>query len=294
MTSSYQEARQRGASRCGIGLGLRWDFLTDVLEGSPLDVSFFEISPENYMRRGGYFPQALEQLCERYQFVTHGLTMSVGAVDLASDAYFAGVKEEIARVAAPWHSDHLCLSTAGPLILHDLLPMAMTRTTAQRAADRIRQVEDKLGVPFAVENISFYAHPVAPEMSELDFLCEVLRLSDAGFLLDVNNVYVNAKNHGYDAREFIKNLPHEQVIQLHIAGHKEIMPPHPAAGMLLDTHGAPVVDPVKSLLADTLECVGPVPVLLERDNEIPPLDELMREVDELRKIYTDTLGETES
>jgi uncharacterized protein (UPF0276 family) len=285
MIASYKEAKIRGRSRQGVGLGLRWDFLEEVLRGPQLEVAFWEVSPENYMRRGGYFPDALEKLGERYKFVCHGLSMSVGACDAPEAEYLQGLRDEIGRMNSPWHSDHLCLSTAGPLVLHELLPLPQNRRTAQRVADRIRWVEDQLGLPFAVENVSYYARPEAPEMSELDFICEVLRRSDAGLLLDVNNVYVNAQNYGYDAAEFIAQLPHEQVVQVHIAGHVALGPDHPAAGLLLDTHGAPVIPQVQELLASTLQLVGPVPVLLERDNAIPDLTELLAEVRSLQSIY---------
>jgi uncharacterized protein (UPF0276 family) len=173
--------------------------------------------------------------------------------------------------------------------LHELLPLPLTKGAAVRAADRIRWIQDRLGVPFAIENVSYYSTPAQAEMSELDFLCEVLHLSDAGLLLDVNNVYVNAKNHGYDAADFIRQLPHERVVQMHIAGHVRLEAPHPAQGLLLDTHGAPVVPPVKELLRSTLAQVGPVPVLLERDNDVPALDELLEEVAQLQAVYDEAL-----
>jgi len=289
MTQSFQEARARSKSRCGVGLGLRWDFLDEVLEQERLDVAFWEISPENYMKRGGYFPEALERLREDYLFVTHGLTMGAGAIDPPSSDYLSAILAEIERVQSPFHSDHLCISSAGPLVLHDLLPLALTKKNAQRVADRIRYIEDKTDRPFLVENVSFYAHPAPPELSEEDFLCEVLRKSDAGLLLDVNNVYVNSVNHGYDPGAFLKALPHEQIVQLHIAGHSALPSSHPAYPLLLDTHGAPVIDPVKELFEKTLACVGPIPVVLERDNEIPPLPTLLEEVRELQQIYDRTL-----
>lgn len=285
MTQSYQEAKTKAEPYFGVGLGLRWDFLDDVLEIASLPVRFFEISPENYMGRGGYFPDALERLRDRYPFVTHGLTMSVGAHAFPEESYMAELSSEIARVGSPWHSDHLCLSTAGPLVLHDLLPLTPSKKVAQRAADRIRAIEDRLGVPFAIENISFYAHAGRPEMPEHEFLCEVLHRSSAGLLLDVNNVYVNALNHGFDAEDFIRSLPHEQVVQLHVAGHTRLGEESSCPGLLLDTHGSPVVPPVKNLLDLTLRLTGPLPVVLERDNDVPEFAELVAEVEALSEIY---------
>jgi len=289
VTKSYIEAKERGAQLCGVGLGLRWDFLEEVLESCATDVVFWEVSPENYMGRGGFFPEALEKLSDHYDFVTHGLTMSVGAVDSPAPSYMQALASETKRMSTPWHSDHLCLSTAGPLVLHDLLPLPLTKRCARRVANRIKSIEDELALPFCIENISFYAQPVQPEMSECDFLCEVLHLSGAGLLLDVNNVFVNGMNHHYDPLQFIQSLPHEQVVQLHMAGHSQLTPPHPAAGMLLDTHGSAIANSVKTLFKETLQLVGAVPVVLERDNNIPDLHELLLEVHQLQDIYDQTI-----
>lgn len=270
------------AGPTGVGLGLRWEFLDEVLEGPPVDVAFFEVSPENYMRRGGYYPAALEHLKERYAFVTHGLTLSLGAIDPPDPTYLGELKAEVQRLGSPWHSDHLCFSTAGPLVLHDLLPLKLSHANAQRVADRLRAVEDTLGVPMAFENISFYAHPGRPELPEVEFIRSILERSGAGLLLDVNNVYVNSLNHGFDAREFIQALPLDRVVQVHVAGHT---PSKWDPNLIIDTHGAPVADPVLELLELTVSRTGPTPVLLERDNDIPALSELLTEVATLRRIY---------
>ncbi len=290
MTASYREAKRQSKHLHGVGLGLRWDFLDQALQAEELPLSFLEISPENYMKRGGYFPAALEKLKDRTPFLTHGLTMSVGAVDVPEPEYLNLVKREMQRVSAPFHSDHLCLSTAGPLVLHELLPLGITRRNALRVADRIFFIEDALGAPFAIENITSYLQPEAPDLREADFLSEILRRSEAGLLLDVNNLYVNAQNHGYDAHEFLRALPLEQVVQIHVAGHTELPPAHPAAPLLLDTHSAPVSDPVKELLRFTLDLVGPVPVLLEWDNDVPEFELLLTEIASLQELYEEVLG----
>jgi uncharacterized protein (UPF0276 family) len=270
--------------RLGIGLGLRWEFLEDVLARPRLDVAFWEVSPENHMRRGGYFPWALSQVRERYPLVTHGLTMSLGAVDPPPAEYLAELKAEIQRMGSPWHSDHLCLSTAGPVVLHDLLPLRFSTATADRTADRLCAVQDALGVPMAFENISWYAHPGRAELPETEFINRVLERSGCWLLLDVNNVYVNARNHAFDAYQFISELPLDRVIQLHVAGHTEL-----DSGLLLDTHGAEVCDPVFDLLRWTLERSGPRPVLLERDNNVPELDTLLAEVKLLQDVYASSI-----
>jgi uncharacterized protein (UPF0276 family) len=264
----------------GVGLGLRWDFLEEVVDGAALPIDFFEVSPENYMRRGGYYPAQLEKLLERYPLVTHGLTLSIGAEDEPSTDYLSELKAELARTRSPYHSDHLCFSSAGKRSLHELMPLQHSRRNVARIADRARRLRDVLGLPFLLENITYYVHPGQAELSELDFLSAVLEASDAGLLLDVNNVYVNSLNHGFDPRAFIAGLDLSRVVEIHVAGHTR-----KASGLVLDTHGCAVVDPVLELLAFTLSLSGPRPVLLERDNDVPPLSELLRELEQLRVIY---------
>lgn len=263
----------------GIGLGLRWEFLETVLERDRLEVDFFEVSPENYMRRGGYYPAMLERVAERYPILTHGLTMSLGATEPPDPEYLAELRCEVVRLKSPWHSDHLCFSTAGPRCLHELLPLKHSSENVERVVERVLSVQDTLGVPMAIENISYYAHPGRPEMPEPEFIGRILEKSRVGLLLDVNNVYVNAQNHGVDSQRFIEQLPLSSVVQIHVAGHTKV------DDLIIDTHGAPVIDPVYELLAFTLERTGPVPVLLERDHHIPDLDELLAEIRKLRSIY---------
>jgi uncharacterized protein (UPF0276 family) len=274
-------ARSDGRAPAGVGLGLRWDFLEEVLDGPACDIAFFEVSPENYLGRGGYYPSALERIAERYPIVTHGLTLSVGAVDEPDADYLRALRQEVSRLHSPWHSDHLCFSSAGERVLHELLPLKFSEENVARVAERARRMEGLLERPFALENITYYVHPGAPEMSELTFLQRVLERSNARLLLDVNNVYVNAHNHGFDPQAFIAGLPLERVLEIHVAGHHTT-----ESGLLLDTHGQPVADPVLELLEWTLERTGPVPVLLERDNEVPALSELLTEVSRLREIHT--------
>ena len=268
----------------GVGLGLRWDFLEEVVDGPELPIDFFEVSPENYMRRGGYYPEQLERLLGRYPLVTHGLTLSIGAADEPDATYLRALRTEIERTKSPFHSDHLCFSSAGQRSLHELLPLQQSRENLRRVAERARRMTDVLGVPFALENITYYVHPGRAELTELDFLHGVLEASDTNLLLDVNNVYVNSLNHGFDPRAFIAALDLRRVVEIHVAGHTR-----QASGLVLDTHGAPVADPVLELLGFTLERSGPCPVLLERDNDVPELSELVREVQTLRQIYDSSL-----
>ena len=268
----------------GVGLGLRWEFLEQVLDGAAHDVAFFEVSPENYLGRGGYYPSALERIAERYPIVTHGLTLSLGAIAEPDPSYLSALQAELTRIDPPWHSDHLCFSSAGERVLHELLPLKFSEENVLRVAARARRVEAFLERPFALENITYYVHPGEPEMSELEFLQRVLEQSQAHLLLDVNNVYVNARNHDFDPYAFIAALPLDRVLEIHVAGHRKL-----DSGMLLDTHGQAVEAPVLELLEWTIERAGPVPVLLERDNDVPDLSELLREVAELRELQARAL-----
>jgi hypothetical protein len=270
---------------CGIGLGLRWAFFDEALTrldagDRALDtIDFFEISPENYARRGDFVAAALERFRAHRPFTTHGLTMNVGGLDPLRDDYFRDVGAVLARVDPPFHSDHLCFTGGGGRVLHDLLPIPQTRASARNAAARAREAADRLERPFVLENVTHYLVPGAAVVPEADFLADVLEASGAGLLLDVNNVYVNALNYGFDAADFLARIPLERVVEIHVAGHER----DDEIGLLIDTHGAPVVDPVLALLEDVVARTGPVPVLLERDNDVPSLDELLEELGRVRR-----------
>jgi uncharacterized protein (UPF0276 family) len=272
-------------ARSGVGLGLRWDFLDDVLEridrGEPLGVPFFELAPENYMRRGGFVAHALERVAAATPVLSHGLTLGLGDLEPFDAAYLGELAAFLRRVEAPFHSDHLCFGGVGGAVLHDLLPLPFTREAAAHAARRAREVEDRLGVPFAIENVTHYLVPGVPEMTEADFIGEVCERSGAGLLLDVNNAFVNAANYGFDARAFVAKLPLERVVSIHVAGHERIA----EHGVIIDTHGADVIDPVLDLLAFAVERTGPVPVVLERDHHVPAYGGLLAEVDRVRAAY---------
>lgn len=269
----------------GVGVGLRWDFIDDLVEriaaGAAPDVPFFEVTPENHMRRGGYIVEALDRVRQRYPFITHGLSLSVGSLDPPDEGFLSHLDRFLSRYDAPFHSDHLCFCGVDGKKIPDLLPLPLSRAAARHAAARAREIQDRLGRPFAIENISYYLSPGAPDMTEADFLRSVLESADCGLLLDVNNVYVNSQNFGFDPWAFIDALPLERVVEIHIAGHAHV----PERGLLVDTHGAEVIPPVHDLLRRTVARTGPVPVVLERDHHVPPLDDLLGEAAEVRKFY---------
>jgi uncharacterized protein (UPF0276 family) len=283
----------------GVGLGLRWEFLDELMEASAagsLPVDFLEVSPENYMKRGGRYPSSLASLAERLPIVTHGLTMSLGGVDPLDGAYLRDLAAFLHETKTPWHSDHLCFGAVDHRVLHDLLPLAFTRATVERVAERIRRARDAIQLPLAVENISYYWHPGRAEMGEPELLTRVCDLADCGLMLDVNNAYVNAVNFGLDPDAWLREAPLDRVVQIHVAGHEwfavdagglgEPAAAHASDAMIIDTHGADVPDPVLLLLERALARTGPVPVVLERDQNVPPLDVLLDELGRIRAIWS--------
>jgi uncharacterized protein (UPF0276 family) len=279
-----------GSNIEGVGLGLRWEFLGDVLEaldGAPdranplAGVDFFEVSPENYMRRGGHFPQALERVGERFPILSHGLTMSLGGTDPLGDAYMRELGDFLGRVDSPFHSDHLSFSGTNGRIVHDLLPIPFTSAMAKHVAARVREAADRLRLPMVVENITHYALVGSAALDEPCFISDVLWDSDAKLLLDVNNVFVNALNHGTDPFAWLARAPLDRVAAIHVAGHERSI----EDDIVLDTHGAPVLRAVLALLEWVLERTGPVPVVLERDHNVPPLPELLGELAIVRESY---------
>jgi uncharacterized protein (UPF0276 family) len=271
-------------TRHGIGLGLRQAIAEALFATHDLpELAFLELHPENYVDRGGRFAVMLERARERWPLLTHGLTLGLGAVEPAEPGYVRALKALLDHIDAPWHSEHLCFSSADGVMLHDLLPLPFRRDAVNTAIARVCELRDALGRPIAVENVSYYAHPGRPEMSELDFLLEVLEGADAKLLLDVNNVFVNSVNHHFDPFRFLDRLPAERIVQIHVAGHSAR-----ADGLIIDTHGEAVRDEVYALLEHALRRTGPVPVLLERDQGFPAFEELALEVRRLDQIYART------
>ena len=261
----------------GVGLGLRRVHLDIVAERESVPVDFLEIVPENWMRVGGRSGRLFRQVAERFPIVAHGLSLSLGSQDPLDTEFIKGLRQFMEDHQILGYSEHLSYcSDQGHL--YDLMPIPFTEEAVRHVAARIRMTQDILGRRMAIENVSYYAAP-GKAMDEADFVHAVLEEADCSLLLDVNNVYVNSVNHGYDASAFIAKMPTSRIIGLHVAGHyKE------AEDFLIDTHGAPMVDPVWALLDEVYVMMGVKPTLLERDFNIPPLDELLLEVDQIREV----------
>lgn len=268
--------RFNGFTDYGIGIGLRVPHYRHILAEKPT-VDWFEIISENFMVDGGRPLEVLDQILEQYQVVQHGVAMYFGSADKLSREHFKRLKALVRRTNTPWLSDHLCWGSVDGRYTHDLLPMPYTFAAAAVTAERIRQARDFLEVPICVENVSSYAEYHASEMSEWEFLSEVVERADCGILLDVNNIYVSSQNHGFDPYEYLDNIPHERVGQMHIAGHSKF------EKYTLDTHDHPVLDPVWKMYAHALGKTGPTATLLEWDDRIPSFEEVHREALKAKK-----------
>ena len=265
------------ARSLGFGLGLRPDHYESILAEQPA-IDFFEALSENYLVAGGKPLHYLERIRERYPVVLHGVSMSIGATSALDLEYLRSLKALIRRIEPAWVSDHLCWTGVDGVNLHDLMPLPYTEAALQHVAARVRQVQDLLGQQLLLENVSSYVGYSASAMSEWEFLSRLTEASDCLLLFDVNNVYVNSVNHRFDPLEFVNGVPPERVRQLHLAGHDH------HGHYIVDTHDAPVADPVWTLFQRVCERFGPISTLLERDANIPPLGELVAELDLARRM----------
>jgi uncharacterized protein (UPF0276 family) len=261
----------------GAGLGYRRSMADELAVGPPADVDFMEVAPENWIGIGGGLARQLRALSERVPLVLHGLSLSIGGPSPLDEQLVRAVGRFMRQHDVPCYTEHLSYcSDDGHL--YDLLPIPFTEEAVHHVAARIRRVQDILGQRIGMENVSYYAAP-SQQLSEIEFIKAVLEEADCGLLLDVNNIYVNSINHGYDAREFLRALPGERIMYVHVAGHYQ-----EAEDLRVDTHGADVIDPVWDLLADAYAAFGLLPTLLERDFNIPPLPQLLSEVQKIRQL----------
>jgi len=251
-----------GVVDLGVGVGFRPKHAADVLHGNPR-VDWFEVVSENFMVRGGKPIQNLERLREKHRVVLHGVSMGIGSDEAPSAEYLSELRALAARVDSPWVSDHLCWSRSGGRDLHDLLPLPYTRAMVSRVADRAKRVMDAIRRPFALENASSYMTYRESTMTEWEFLAEVAEAANCGILFDVNNVYVTAFNHGFDAERYVDSVPAERVFQIHLAGHTN------KGKYLLDTHSDHVIDAVWKLYERFIRRAGSISTLIEWDEDIP-------------------------
>ena len=254
----------------GIGIGLRIPHYQHILTRKP-SVDWFEIISENYMVDGGRPLHILDQILEHYKVIQHGVALYFGSTDRYQRAQLQKLKRLIRRTGTPFISDHLCWGSVDGRYTHDLLPIPYTKEAVKNTAARIRYVSDFLEVPICVENVSSYAEFNASTMTEWEFLSEVVDRADCGILLDVNNIYVSSRNHGFDPYEYLRGIPAHRVGQIHIAGHSVY------EKYILDTHDHPVCPPVWKLYEEAIKLCGPTNTLLEWDAHIPSFEEVHRE-----------------
>lgn len=263
----------------GAGIGLRRSMLGELADGVPDSVSFMEVAPENWIHVGGSLGRKFRALTEQVPFVTHGLSLSIGGPAPLDEQLLRDIKSFLDQHDIRAYTEHLSYcSDDGHL--YDLLPIPFTDEAVSYVAGRIKRAQEIIERPMAIENVSYYAAP-GQEMDEIDFIKAVLDEADCGLLLDVNNIYVNSINHRYDPEAFLRALPAERVVYCHIAGHY-----NEAQDLRVDTHGSDVIDPVWSLLEAAYASFGVMPTLLERDFNIPPLPQLLTEVDHIRCLQT--------
>lgn len=264
------------AAITGAGLGLRRTMLNTLEESSPGDIHFMEVAPENWINVGGRLGKKFRAYTERFPFVCHGLSLSIGSPAPLNTDLLHAIKKLMQEHGIRYYSEHLSYcSDDGQL--YDLLPIPFTEEAVDYVAARIQQAQDILGQRIAIENSSYYCAP-QQQMTESEFINAVIQKADCALLLDVNNIYVNSINHNYDPYEFLASLPGERTAYIHIAGHY-----NEAEDLRVDTHGAPVIASVWELLDKTYELFGVKPTLLERDFNIPPLPELLAELDEIKQ-----------
>ena len=267
----------------GYGLGLRTEYYDTILEQQP-NVDWLEIISENYMVDGGKALHYLERFRERYPIVMHGVSLSIGGTDPLNQDYLRRLKALVERINPVWLSDHLCWTGQGGHNVHDLLPLPYNDPAIDHLVDRIKQVQDLLGRQILMENVSSYVTYTHSRMSEWEFYSTVVEQADCLMLLDINNIYVSAVNHGFDPMEYLNGVPLERVQQFHLAGHTD------HGDFIVDTHDHPVVDPVWDLYARAVERFGPISTMIERDDNFPPFAELMAELDQARAIGDNILG----
>ena len=262
----------------GIGLGFRHKYYADLCSIDGL-VDWLEFTPENYFSFGGRSRHYLTEISREYPLVSHGVSLSLGSVDPINPQYIADLQRLFAEFKPHWFSDHLCFSSFNGHYFNDLIPLPYNQESLEHIAGRIKYLQDKMQIPFLFENVSHYLAYQESNIPEYQFINQLLSKADCGLLLDVNNVYVNAYNHHFDPYQYLDNIDLSRVVQVHIAGHK-----HYPEG-IVDTHGEPVIDQVWDLLDHLLSKTQPKGIMLERDLNLPPFEEIKLELNKLRALW---------
>jgi uncharacterized protein (UPF0276 family) len=266
----------------GFGLGLRVPHFDYVLEHKPL-VDWFEVISENYMVAGGKPKYYLHKIREHYPMVMHGVSLSIGSTDPLNTTYLKKLRVLANEIQPEWISDHLCFTSVGNVNSHDLLPLPYNEESLNHVANRVKQVQDFLGRRILLENVSSYLTYNASEIPEWEFLSEIANRADCLILLDINNIYVSARNHGFSPTTYLQGIQKNQVRQFHLAGHTD------CGDYVIDTHDHAIVDPVWELYAEALKRFGAISTMIERDDNIPEFPELLNELETARKIAHTTL-----
>jgi uncharacterized protein (UPF0276 family) len=261
----------------GYGLGLRTEHYEEIFSSEP-PIDWFEIISENFMVKGGRQLYHLDRIKEKYPLVMHGVSLSIGSTDPLNMDYLKDLKELEKRVEPKWISDHLCWTTFGGHNTHDLMPLPYNQETLKHVVERVKIVQDYLGRQILLENASSYVTYKASDMQEWEFIKAIAEEADCLMLLDVNNIYVSGFNHDFDPKTYIDHIPSERVWQIHLADHEN------NGDFIVDTHDHPVIDEVWALYDYTLSKMDNLTTMIERDDHIPPLPELIKEIDRARKI----------
>ena len=267
----------------GFGLGLRTDHFQEVIDTKPT-VDWFEVVSENFMVNGGKPKHYLHTIRESYPMVMHGVSLSIGSTDPLNTTYLKQLKVLVNELQPEWVSDHLCWTGAQQVNSHDLLPMPYNNEALSHIVDRVSEVQDYLGQPILMENVSSYITYVESEMTEWEFLNEVAKRSGCNILLDINNIYVSARNHNFSTQDYLNGISKDKVRQFHLAGHTDY------GDYVIDTHDHPVADPVWALYKDALKRFGIISTMIERDDNIPPLNDLLAELEVAKRIAKETLN----
>ncbi len=275
MGKTFQKEKNK-LPNFGVGLGLRRELYSPILRHKN-QIDWLEIAPENYICRGGEIFERLVNAKKYFPIIPHGLNLSIGGTEPFDPALINNVKKLFKIIDPSWFSDHLCFNYVEKTYIHDLIPLPYNKVTVKHLVNRIKKAQDIFQVPFLIENPSYYM-VIDNEMSEADFISQILEKADCGLLLDINNVYVNSKNHKYDPIRFLDSIPIERTVQVHIAGHLN------RGKIIIDTHGEPIIRDVYNLFGELLKRCTPKAVLLERDFNFPKFSELLNEIKKIKTI----------